>query len=249
MTASSDQESDEDKQATEHPTELDCPSSEEELYYTLEPDCDDLRPICQGDVFRDLCLPGFDDDHDLVMVIGHPCSLRAGPKLRPRLQAVAVRPYQRVPIENWGNSHPKVFPLPLLPLSKHHAAELSYPGIVTPAQISLDKRIATLSAPAILLLQQRIVWTSAHAIVKLDTFEDFNAGVLTELELLEFWNEQLCDELEGEERAAALLATAKEFDDYLKKAKLHQELEEPERRGEARARIRAEALRRREQPA
>jgi hypothetical protein len=243
MSASSDQEADKEKQPEEHPTELDCPASEESLYESVAPDCDDLRPICQGDVFRDVCMPGFDDDHDLVMLIGHPCSLREGAKLKARLQAVPVRPYERFPLRKWGTLHRKVFSLPGI-LHEHHAAELSYTGIVTPEQITPDKRIATLSTRGILLLQQRIVWTVAHAIIKLDTFHDFNAPMLAELELLEFWNEALCHESDSKERAATLLDTAEQFEKYLKDTGLRGQLIDSTRRADTRQQIRTEAIRR-----
>jgi hypothetical protein len=47
-------------------------------------------------------------------------------------------------------------------------------------------------------------------IIGLDIFEDFNARPLAEIELLEFWNEQLCGYLIDADRADALIATAEE---------------------------------------
>ncbi|HEY3866180.1 MAG TPA: hypothetical protein VGL54_08860 [Solirubrobacteraceae bacterium] len=245
MSASGDQESDEEHR-TEHPTELDCPDSENEIFESVAPDCDDFRPVCQGDIFKGICLPGFDDGHhDHVVLVGHPCSLRAGPKLKPHLQAVAIRGYQSVPLERWGTSHLRVFPLPSLQLGiDHPAAILSEAGTVKPEEITLDKRVATLSPRGILLLQQRIVWTAAHTVIRLSTLKDFNGPVLTELELLEFWNEELCGHLEGEERAAALLDTAKQFENYIRGTGLQAQLEEVNQIADARRQIRAEAIRR-----
>lgn len=53
---------------------------------------EDARPINQGDVYRGITLPGFPaGDHHIVILTTHPCSLRAGARLKPRLQAAPVR--------------------------------------------------------------------------------------------------------------------------------------------------------------
>lgn len=187
-----------------------------------------------------------DGHHDHVALVGHPCSLRAGAKLKPYLQAVAIRGYENVPLEKWGTSHLRVFPLPGLNLGvEHPAAILSEAGTVKPGEITVDKRVATLSPRGILLLQQRIVWTAAHTVIRLSTLKDFNGPVLTELELLEFWNEELCGHLVGGDRAAALLDTAKQFEDYIRKTGLQAQLGETDQMADARRQIRAEATRRR----
>jgi hypothetical protein len=238
MPEPADQEHDKD------PTRLDGPNDDEEIYESRYDECDDLRPICQGDVFTDVSLPGFDGDHELVMLSVHPCSLREGAHLRARLQAFPVRSYQRVPPAKWSASHKKVFPLPDLGGSQHLAANLSESGVVTSQQITPANRIMTLAPRAILLLQQRIVWTAAHTVVRLDTFDEFNAPALAELELLEYWNEQLCGELTGQERVEALRRTAEEFEEYVKATGLQDALATSDRRADARSQIRTEAVRR-----
>jgi hypothetical protein len=239
MPEPADQEHDE-----EDPTRLDGPDDDEEIYESRYDECDDLRPICQGDVFTDVSLPGFDGDHKLVMLAVHPCSLREGAHLRARLQAFPVRSYQCVSPAKWPTSHKKVFPLPDLGGSEHLAANLSESGVLTPQQITPADRIMTLAPRTILLLQQRIVWTAAHTVVKLDTLDEFNAPALTELELLEYWNEQLCGELAGQEREQALSRTAEEFENYVKSTGLQGALATPDRRADARSQIRTEAVRR-----
>jgi hypothetical protein len=46
------------------PTDLDGPPDDERLYEIPfgEPD-DDLRPVCQGDVYSGICLPTYDGEH------------------------------------------------------------------------------------------------------------------------------------------------------------------------------------------
>jgi hypothetical protein len=180
----------------------------------------------------------------MVLLAQHPCSLRRGPTLRPRVQALPVRPYHHVPPAKWATGYLRVFPLPDLGDGPHLVAELSEAGVLTAAQLQSARRVITLSQRGILLLQQRIVWTAAHTIVALDTFEEFNAPALAEIELLEFWNERLCDDLSGTERANALTATAKEFEGYIQAESLQDALAQPGLRGDARRTIRMEALRR-----
>src|ERR1019366_8528714 len=174
------------------PPRLDGPADDQELYEALGEQCGDLRPICQGDVFSGVTLPGFDEDHELVMLVGHPCTLREGPALRPRLQAAPVRSYQRVPARKWPTRDKKVFPLPGPDDAGHLAASLAETGMARREQLTYANRVVTLAPRAILLLQQRIVWNSAHTVVRLDTFEEHNAPMLTELGLLEDWNIRLC---------------------------------------------------------
>lgn len=227
---------------------LDGPRDNTELYDARGEDVSDLRPVCQGDVFEGLSLPGYDgDDHSLVMLSQHPCSLREGAALRPRVQAAPVRPYQRVRPNGWSG-HGKVFPLPEFDGTRHLAAFLSEAGMITADQLEGARRVATLSDQAVLLLQQRIVWTAAHTIIKLDTFEEFNAPALAELELLEDWNELLCGELTGTERSEALARTAQEFETFVRDSGLQQQLANAPSRGNARSQIRQEGRRRAERP-
>lgn len=228
--------------------ELDAPDEDAQIYEARGDEVDDLRPICQGDVFDGLTLPGFDQcDHKLVLLSQHPCSLRKGAALRPRVQAVPVRTYRHVAPAMWTTGHLRVFPLPDLDGSQHLAADLSEAGVVTPEQLQSAHRVFTLSQRGILLLQQRIVWTMAHTVIGLDVFEDYNAPALTEVELLEFWNEQLCGDEVDADRADALVAVAEEFESYIRAEGLQDALTKSDRRADARRIIRTEAIRRAEQ--
>ncbi len=137
----------------------------------------------------------------------------------------------------------KIMPLPALEGKNHRAGQLTDTGVVSPVQLAMATRVATLSPQGILLLQQRIVWTVAHAVVRLDTLAEHTAPALTELELLEAWNEEMCGHLDGEERASALAQTAHEFDRFVN-GDLRKALVVPEQIGDARIAIRAEGRRR-----
>jgi len=70
---------------------------------------------------------------------------------------------------------------------------------------------------------------------------------LTEIELLEFWNEQLCGDEVDADRADALVVVAEEFESYIRDEGLQDALTKPDRRADARRTIRMEAIRRAEQ--
>jgi hypothetical protein len=237
----------EDESGARDPTDLDRPDSDENLYETYGSEEDDpLRPVFQGDVFTGITLAGYESSHhEAVMLVGHPCSLREGADLRSRLQAIAVRPHQRVPPEVWPTAYKQCLPLPALDDGGSKAALVREMGIVTREQVTNARRVATLSKRGILLLQQRLVWTLARTVVRLDTFEEHNAPQFTELELLEYWNEQLCDKCAPAELTVALETVAKQFEDYMREGGWREMLEQPERRTEVRRAARLEAEHRR----
>lgn len=232
------------------PTDLDRPDSDEALYETYGSEEDDpLRPVFQGDVFAGIALAGYDTSHhDAVMLVGHPCSLREGAELRNRLQAVAVRPHQHVSPEAWRTGYKQCLPLPALDGSGSKAALVREIGIVTRDQLTDAHRVATLSERGILLLQQRIVWTFARTVVRLDTFAECNAPQLIELELLEYWNERLCEKCPPAEIAVALGKVAKQFEHYMRDGGWREMLEQSDRRAEVRRAVCQETERRRRGP-
>lgn len=158
---------------------LDVPEDDESLYLIVGETVDDTRPVNQGDVFRGITLPGFpEDDHRLIILTTHPCSLRAGPRLRPRLQASPVHRSRYLPPEQWAHSYLRQMPLPALVDDEHHMVTLTEAGIVTPEQLVAAERIGALSEAGILLLQQRLVWALAHAVVGRDTLADYSGSSL-----------------------------------------------------------------------
>jgi hypothetical protein len=229
----------------EHPSELSCPDSVEQIYDARGEEVDALRPVCQGDVYSGLQMPGFNDDQPLIL-IAHPCSMRTGANLRPRLQACPVRTYQKMPLRKW-TGHGRVMPLPELRTdSDSQAGFLTETGVVDADGLENATRIARLSNDGILFLQQRIVYTLTHTIVGLDTLAKYSAVALEEIELLESWNEELCRDLPDGELQARLDTVAYQFEEFMRGGP-RDKLTEPTTRGQARAEIRAEATRRRQE--
>ena len=223
---------------------LDAPDDDDALYLSVGSVVEDARPVNQGDVYRGITLPGFPaDDHDIIILTTHPCSLRAGATLKQRLQAAPVRRGKQISPADWASSFLRQMPLPGLQDGKAYMAMLTESSIVTPSQLAGAERIAALSEDGIVLLQQRLVWALTHAVIKLDTVAEYSAPAFAEIELLEEWNEALCpdDEADRPERLAAI---AEDFETYIRASGVQADLAHERKRGDAR-RCAREELRRR----
>jgi hypothetical protein len=197
-------------------TRLGHPTSDDDLYLGLEDDVDPYRPVMPGDVFR-VKIRAVEVDHELAMLVAHPCNMRKGPHLRRSLPMIPVVPYRRVPFDEWPNGHFRVFPLPNLVAGAEYAASFDEIGMVLSERLTPEARVACLSENGILLLQQRRVFADTRAIVKLETFERAAHSVLAEAELLEDWNRALVPVREQHEEPLrdALRAEAEAFDFFL----------------------------------
>lgn len=228
---------------------LEEPSSCDELYLARMGEVQPFRPILQGDIFREVTIPGVALAHELVMVISHPCSMRAGPALREAIKAVPVTEYEEVPLSRWPDSHYRVFPLPdLVGSIGHHAARFDWIGMVASSELRHERRIACLSERGMLLLQQRFTFSDTRAVIGLDTLETATASVLEEVELLEEWNEQLVP-LHASDVETALADEASAFDQFLQTEvepglTLRAMLREQHRRAAVRRSVREEIARR-----
>src|SRR5438270_479146 len=99
-------------------------SIEPEQLYDERGDVARSRPIFQGDVFKDVVLPGFGDQPRLVQVVAHPCSMREeGTKLRQRITVAPIEKHSRVKGSGW-NGNIRIMPLAELVDGEHYAAKL-----------------------------------------------------------------------------------------------------------------------------
>ncbi len=238
--------------------QFEAPNSSDALYVHRGSGIPFTRPVFQGDIFAGNQIPGIDNgpatDNTLIMLIAHPCSMRAGPALRQRLQAVRVGPYELLTDSNWRSGHLRVMPLPDLrdPSTGvvHHAALFDDIGVVESADLDVAQRIAVLSDLGVRILQQRlIVYYTRYAAVDLATLDEASRPAMDEADLLEEWNENLCGDLTGERLLARLTEEAREFEAFIQSADengrtVQQMLKEPQNRAAGRRRVRAEIARR-----
>jgi hypothetical protein len=153
------------------------------------------RPLLQGDVFHDVLLPGFGDEPKKVQVVAHPCAMRAGAALTPRITVAPVEPHQLVTGRAW-DGHPRVMPLAALAEDEHFATKFVDVTACPVELLTRDRRIATLSHQGIYVLQQRLIKHYTRAEVELEVLRRQSAPVLTEAELLWDWLERVLTETE-----------------------------------------------------
>lgn len=145
------------------------------------------RPILQGDIFEGVVLPGFGDEPRRVQIVTHPCSMRRGSAINKRIQVAPIEDHQKVP--DW-NGHGRVMPLPdLHEDGAWHAAKFVDLTAVTAAELTVQRRIASLSHPGIHVLQQRLVFHNTRVTLPLGDFRKMSAPVLAEAEMQELWVE------------------------------------------------------------
>ncbi len=198
--------------------ELDIPGSVEALYLERDEPTEPWRPLMTGDVFAGPELPGC-AEHELVMVLAHPCSLRQGVTLVERVQTLPIAPHQAIALDAW-KGHYRVMPLPELRGSggEPYAARLTEFGMVAQDELDVDRRMCCLTELGVVLLQQRFFHNQSRVRVGRDTLFEASAPVFAEVELWTQWNEQLAQQRveTGEDRTAVLADEAQAFDSLLR---------------------------------
>ena len=149
------------------------------------------RPLMQGDIFEKI--PS--ELGGIVMVVSHPCSMRTGSKLRPRLTVVKIESIKSPNNDSeWQQGYYDYVPLSGL---SHSSLGRGYPvanfrliSSVETESLVTEKRIAVLSYEGILLLQQRLAHHLTRAIIDLPTLAKVSEAVFIEVDLQEEWVER-----------------------------------------------------------
>ncbi len=187
---------------------------EPDALYDERADVGRARPLLQGDVFDDVVLPGFGEEPRKVQIVAHPCAMRTGATLTPRITVAPVEPYQLVTGRGW-QGNPRVMPPAELVEGEHFATKF-VDVTACPAQLlTRDRRIATLSHQGIYVLQQRLIKYYTRTEMALEVLRSESAPVLTEAELLWDWLERVLTESEvGDDEA--LDAEAGVFEQWMR---------------------------------
>lgn len=163
--------------------------------YDERTDVSRARPILQGDVFDGVILPGFSEEPMKVQIVAHPCAMRTGANLAPRITVAPVETYQEVTGQGW-NGNLRVMPLAQLTSFGNFATKFAD---VTACPVELlirEQRIATLSHRGIYILQQRLVKHYTRLEMPLELMRRESAPVLTEAEIQWHWLEEVLNEAE-----------------------------------------------------
>jgi hypothetical protein len=219
-------------------TGLAAPASIREIYLGHGDEVALGRPMLTGDVLTDVAVDA--DDHDgTVMIVAHPCSMRgARGRLLPRIVVAPIRPYQRVPFENWPEGHFKVMPLPNMLGEMDQASRAVHLLELTAVRsefLAREHRVLALKNRGIHVLQQRLVYSLTRVEVGLDRLHEQTAHVLLEAELEEEWVEELADGDDPE----SISAQSEAFATYMDLGH-RAELKDATRRSDAVRAVRAE---------
>ena len=168
---------------------------EPDALYDQRADVSRARPLLQGDVFDDVVLPGFGDEPRKVQIVAHPCSMRTGASLTPRITVAPVEPHRQITGKGW-DGNPRLMPLAELTADNHFATKFIDVTACPAELLTRDRRIATLSNQGIYVLQQRLIMHYTRTEMGLEVLRSQSAPVLTEAELLWDWLEQVLTEPE-----------------------------------------------------
>jgi hypothetical protein len=185
MTADSPSERTRDEWPTNRP--LEAPVSWDDLYLYRGDEVSYHRPLITGDVVEGVSIPGISSESETVIVLTHPCAMRAGNgQLVERIMVAPVRPHQALKATQW-TGFARIMPLPELVAAGHFAAYFLDQGPVPGAALDKANRIACLSDTGISLLHQRLINHMARLTVPQGQLFETSAAVLSEVELCEEW--------------------------------------------------------------
>jgi hypothetical protein len=187
---------------------------ESESLYDERGDVSWARPLLQGDVFDGIVLPGFGDQPMKAQIINHPCAMRTGASLTPRITVAPVEPHPPVTGQRGWDGNLRVMPLPELIDEKHFATKLIDVTAAPAELLTRARRIATLSHQGIYVLQQRLIKHYTRVEMPLELLRRESAAVLTEGVLQWDWIEEVLTDAELAEESA-IEAEAKVFDAWL----------------------------------
>lgn len=174
----------------------------------------DTRPLAQGDVLRDVELPG-GQVLGLAMIVAHPCSMRKGLQLRPRLVVAEVEP-SPVHLSKWPKGHFDFFPLPELEASgKPVAVHFQHLHTVETQQLETRERVAVLSDYGQLVFQQRWIYHIARVVADRQELTELIAPIQNELSMQMDWVDAGLAVGAPGDRTGQLGQLAKDFQDFL----------------------------------
>ncbi|MGB7982949.1 MAG: hypothetical protein WCF36_19370 [Candidatus Nanopelagicales bacterium] len=201
-------------------------------------------------MFKDVVLPGFGNELHLVQIVAHPCAMRTGSTLTPRITVAPVVPHQPVTGSGWDGNL-RVMPLADLVQGQSFATKFVDVTAAPAELLTRDRRIATLTDRGIFVLQQRLMKHYTRVELALDLLRAQSAAVLTEAQMQWDWVEEALTEEELQDEAA-VEREAQVFDTWLgqgtpsRRAKLRDEINFAAVRKEVHAAARDRAAERRE---
>lgn len=147
------------------------------------------RPLFTGDVY--------DVGEMRVIVLQHPCALRQGIKLVPRLLVAEVERHQELSRAQWTTGSFKVMPLPNLDTTGvAYAAKFLKIAVMEADAFEGGMRVACLSPLGVNLLSQRWVNHNTRVVIPKSNYFEVMVGPFEEADIIEEWIEVGQDRLD-----------------------------------------------------
>lgn len=147
------------------------------------------RPIFTGDVFCDVTVEGEEQTRN-VIVLQHPCVIRKGIELTPKLLVAEVALAAPLPPSQWVESFFRQLPLAELVAGdqpKHFTAFFDRHHLIKRKNLKLDHRVATMSQRGVNLLMQRWVHHNSRMIVPTQDYQTVTSAQYEEADIIEEW--------------------------------------------------------------
>lgn len=185
--------------------------SPDQLYLARGADVNDHRPAMTGDVYDKVEIPGV-DGIGLGVVVTHPCAMRKGAEINEKVLMARLHASDPIPPAAWPGHYYDKMPFPeLTGEGELHVAHLDEIGRAPRESLASEQRIACLLPYGVNLLQQRLVWHMTRCLVPTWQFQEAIEHVLAEADLLEEWQDELCEAgVSGEEAVARFEAFMRE---------------------------------------
>jgi hypothetical protein len=158
--------------------ELETPDDPESIYLARLDDVSEHRPAFTGDVYRL-------EDGRMVMILQHPCALRAGVDLHPRLLVALVSPDTLR--SSWAKAPFAKMPLPKLIEDKDYSADFVALDVMDSAILVASERVAVFTQSGVNLLMQRWVHHNTRLTVPTHTYSEVTMSPFDEADLIEEW--------------------------------------------------------------
>lgn len=217
------------------PDRLAVPDDPASLFLSSGNEVSPCRPLYTGDVIEGIVLPVLDEEPQIVIVVSHPCAMRAGARLQTHLHVAPIVGHSQSGPQMWTGNF-RLMALDALPVLSHPVVRLDRSTLVASEDLKLERRIACLSRRGVNLLRQRLVHHLTRLVVDVYLFDQESASAHEEMDLMEEWLEEATD------RGVSLNDGAAAFHEWLRTDGRQDALKDPATVGSVRRAMRAELL-------
>lgn len=165
-------------------SDLETPADKTDIYSAIGEEISEHRPMFTGDIYE--------HDDSLRLIVQHPCAIRQGTHLNPKILVCPVAPNGNLR-SNWSKCSYKIMPLPNLVDGKDYSADFVDLDLAPSSELHNSHRQAALSHYGVNLLLQRWLHHNSRVIVPTVTLSAATVGPFTEADLTEEWIDERAD--------------------------------------------------------